>query len=312
MASLDDVLSDKPTEKTTEAPAPEPKAESTEPRAEPGDGLAADGQPKKENRRREHQKKEWEAQGRDPTTGQFVAKQEKNEAPKPEAKPEAKHEPKPEPKPAEVKAEPAKPPQQEMSDKERAAFAAAADERKKRQELERRLAALEAAQQQKPKEEPKKFWDDPDAALKNHEQALRNVEVNTRLQTAELIARGKYTDYDETIAHFAELVKQYPGLGPQMVQQIDPAEFAYRTAKNHREMQQAGGLDKLRAEIDAKARAEERAKVEAEFKAKQEQMERERAAIPPSLSDVRGAAPGQRAAVWGGPTPLADVLTGKR
>lgn len=304
MDSLADVLNEKPTEK--EEQAPEPKAEApAEARAEPDKGLAADGQPRTENRRREHQKREWEAQGRDPETGQFVAKPKQDEAPKEpakETKQEAKHEEKPAPKPAETKA-----PAQELTEKERAAFAAAADERRKRQELERRLEALERSQQ-KPAEPKKAFWDDPEGALKANEQSLREVQVQTRLQTSEIIARSKYQDFDEKIAVFAEMVEKNPALGAQFVQQAHPAEYAYQAAKNHQEMQQAGGLEGLRKKIEEETAARVRAEVEAEYRKREEEAARQRAAIPPSLSDVRGGTGTRAAPVWGGPPSLEEVL----
>ena len=61
----------------------------------------------------------------------------------------------------------------------------------------------------------------------------------------------------------------------------------------------------------AKARADERSKVEAEFKTRQEALEKERAALPPSLSDARGAARPPVGPVYTGPTPLSDVLSGR-
>ncbi len=132
--------------------------------------------------------------------------------------------------------------------------------------------------------------------------------LNTRLQTAELIARSRYPDFDEKVGKFAELVQHIPGLAQQWLGSADPAEFAYRTGKNHLEIAQAGSLDKLREEIDKKARTEERAKVEAEFKAKQDEADRQRAALTGSLSDVRGGTGAPQRPAWNGPTPWGDIL----
>lgn len=289
--SLDDVLNEKKEEK--------PAKDLVE-QAQESDKTPASDETKLEverakSLRAEHRKKEWIAQGRDPETGQFVKEEVKAEEKKPEVK-------------AEEKKEPEKP-KEELTAKEKAAFAAVADERRKRQELERRLAEL----QPKPSaaEQPKAFWDDPEGALKRHEAAIAQTALNTRLQTAELIARNKYQDFDEKIARFSELVSNTPGLAPQWLNSPDPAEFAYRTAKNHMELQDAGSLEQMRADIEKKVRAEERAKVEGEFKAKAEALEKERAALPGSLSDVRGVSSQRAVPVWGGPTPLDEVLRGK-
>lgn len=302
MSTLDDVLADKPV--TTEVPKEPAEPAEPGPKAEPDKGLAADGQPRTENRRREHQKREWEAQGRDPATGQFV-KKDTQEAPKePEKKSEA---PKAEPAKAAEPAKPAAPPQEEMTPRERAAFAKAADETRKRQALEQELAQLRSGQPAKPAEPAKTFWDNPDAALKSQQQQLATERVNIRLQTAEMIARSRYTDLDEKLEIFRGLVQQNPGLVQPWITAADPAEYAYRLAKNHQELQAVGGLEEMRKKIADETAAKVRAEEEAKYKAKLEEHERQRAALPPTLSDVRGASTG-KAAVWGGPTPLSDVL----
>jgi len=302
MASLDDVLSDKPIEQPkAEAPA-EPKGE---PLAEPTPPPAADGQPTTHNIRREHQKKEWAAQGRDPETGQFVSKPKE-----PEKKPEATKEPE---KPAEA-AKPAAPPQEEMTAKERAAFAAAADERRKRQALEQELAQLRQAQQPAKPADPaapaKTFWDNPDEALKTEEQKRQATMVHTKLMTSEMIARSRYTDFDEKIATFKTLVEQNPALVQAWIASPDPATYAYNLAKNHAELQQVGGLEEMRKKIEADTAARVRKEVEAEQAAKAAEQEKLRAGLPGSLSDVRGATTGKTPA-WGGPTPLGSILSGK-
>lgn len=302
--SLDDILS----EKKSEAPSAEPPTEAAPP-AEPKEPKTETPEVERaSSRRKEHQRREWDAQGRDPETGQF--KKKDAEAATPEKPPEA-------PKAAETpKPEPAKPadPTAEMSPKEKAAFAAAADERRKRQALEQELAryrqqpAAAPAHPGQPQAPAKTFWDDPEGAFKTEDQKRREHEVRTRLTVSEMIARSKYQDFDEKVAKFTELAQATPGLGQQMLASADPAEFVYRTSKNHAVIEQAGGVDKLLAEREAKARAEERAKVEAEFKAKDEERERQRQALPGSLSAATGAGRRQTAPVFGGPTPLVDIL----
>ena len=289
--SLDDVLSDKP-EKPAEKPVQTELAiEDTAPAKEEAKVERST------SLRKEHLKKEYIAQGRDPETGQFVPAKEEPTKAAPE---------KAAPAPEKAPEKPAAPPAQELTEKERAAFAAAASERRKRQDLERQLAEVRKTQQPIT-EQAKAFWDDPEAHFKTAEERMQQIARETHLKTAEMLARARYKDFDDKIAAFAEIVQQTPGLAHQWLADADPAEFAYRLGKNHIDLQQAGSLDKLRAEIETKARADERTKVEAEFKAKQEAAAKQRAELPPTLSDVRGAAM-QHTPVWTGPTPLSDVL----
>ncbi len=269
---LEDVLSDK------EPPKPEPVANESD----------------QDNIRAKHLAKEYEAQGRDPQTGQFLKKEPE---PKVEAKPEPKVETKPEPKARE-----------EFTEKERAFLRAAEEERRKRQDLERQLAEYRAPKEKT--EEKKSFWDDPEGHLKSFEssleQKLTQREINTKLQTSEVIARSRYKDFDEKVTIFSELMRETPALHAQMVAASDPAEFVYRTAARTKMIQEAGSIDELRAKIEK----ETREKLEAEYKAKEKDLEKQRAALTGSLSEVKGAAPQQRT-VYSGPTPLGDILKGK-
>lgn len=306
--SMDDILSDKKPEKPA-AEKPEPQAEASEKPDKP----EREEVERAKSRRKEHQRREWEAQGRDPETGQFVKKEpeakveekpaEKKEAEKPEAK---AAEAKPEAKPAEKPAE--KPAQPEMTERERALLRAAQEERRKRQELEARFAQQPQPQAQQQQQVEKKFWDDPETALAKHEERVQRTMMQNRIQTSEMLARSRYADFDEKATQFAALAKQNQALAVQWISAPDPSEFAYRYAKNVADIEQAGGVEKLVADREAKARAEERAKVEAEFKAKLEEAERKRAELPGTLSDVKGAATRQSVPAWSGPTAMEDIL----
>lgn len=214
---------------------------------------------------------------------------------------EASKEEKPEPKKEEKTAAP------QFTDKERAYYASAMDERRKRQALETQLAQLRAARAE-PKEEGEKktFWDDPEAALEAfRNQTLaetRQQSLNTRVNTSELIARSKYQDFDEKVEIFKELMGQNPGLHQQFMGSPDPGEFVYKTAKFHKDLQGAGNIDNLRAQIEK----ETRIKIEAELKEKEGKLKKEREALPGTLSDARGTK--QQAVVWSGPSALDDIL----
>ena len=243
--------------------------------------------------------KEQDAQGRvrDKETGQYVAKT----PPKEEAVAPAKAEESA--KPA-AQAAPDAAVQQEFTEKEKAFLRAAQEERGKRQALEARLAAIEAA---KPQEPAKTFWDDPEAALKAHEDRIRQESTNARLQMAEFSARQRHADFDEKIATFSQVAQQTPGLIQQWLAAPDPAEYAYQLGKNHLELKQVGSLEEMRAKIERETTTRVRAEVEAELKAKAEALEKARAAIPESLSAARSTGTANRP-VWSGPTPLDSIL----
>jgi hypothetical protein len=294
--SLDEILSDKPTE-TVEV-APEPVVETTK---DPVEQQQAERNKSIKDTWRD---KEQEAQGRvrDPATGQFVTKEAPKEgttAPKEEPKAEVKVEAKPEPK-QEFK------PVEELTPKEKAAFAKAADETRKRQALERRLAELEAQAGGGAKEAPKSFWDDPEGALNKQKQEIQQAIVGTRLQTSEAIARGRHQDFDEKVAVFTELAHSVPGLGAQMMASGDPAEFVYRTATNHQLLQQAGGINELRKKIEEETTVKVRKQIEEELRVKAETLAKERAALPGSLTEAPSK--GVNRPVWYGPTSMDDIL----
>lgn len=283
MDSMTDILSDKEPEKqeVVEAPAEAPPIEAEKSEVE-----------LPQSRRKAHLAKEYEAQGRDPATGQFIPK----DAPKEEVKAEVKAEPKVEAKP-EVKA-----PQQEMTEKERGFLRGLEEERRKRQELERQIAEIKKAQ---PQPEKKTFWDDPEGHLAEHDKKQDARERGIILNVSERLARSRYADFDQNIAAFSELLNSPSGAAvqAQFISSQDPAELAYKIGKHHRELKEVGSIDDLRAKIEK----ETRAKLEAEYKTKQEEFEKARAALPSSLSDVKGATK-QHTPVFKGPTPFEDIL----
>src|SRR3990167_3720428 len=198
----------------------------------------------------------------------------------------------------EVKEEKAK--EAPFTDREKAFLARAEDEKRKRQELEDRFRQQPQAPQAP--QEPKTFWDDPEGSLKSFQNRLFQEITKTRLNTAEIVARSRYPDFEETLSGFDEMVKTTPGLYEKWISSSDPADFAYKTVKSHKELQEAGDIDKLRAKIEK----ETRIKIEAELKDKAKKLHDEREAIPQSLSEVRGT-PGSKV-MWNGPEPLESIL----
>lgn len=285
--TLDSILDEKPT-----PPPVEPKLDTPPPVETP--------EAKKEQyttKKKEWRDKEQEAQGRvrDPDTGQYAPKEVKEvpvEAPKEEVKTETKVE-----KPVE-----------EYTVREKAAFAKAADETRKRQALERQLAQI--AEKMKQPEKP--FYDDPDGALARQKAELEGKlsygMLATKVHTSESIARSRYKDYDEKFSVFNELVQRSPYLAEQAFQSEDPAEFAYQTAFTEMNLRAAGGVANMRQKMEEEIRAKVRSELEAELKRKQESLEKDRAALPGSLTDVQSK--GTNRPVWGGPPTLDEILKG--
>lgn len=215
-------------------------------------------------------------------------------------------EPVPEPTPAPAAPEPE--PIDEttgMSPKEKAFYTKAQDEKRKRQELEREIQELRGRNTpQQPPQEKKEFWEDPEGNLKTYEERMRQIAVETRLNTSEQIARSKYDDFDEKVNIFKAALDRAPWLFEEAKKSANPAEFVYKTAKNYQELQQAGDLDTVRKNMEQELRV----KLEAEFKAKEEAKRKELDEIPKSLSEVRNT--GVNRPVWNGPEPLDSILKG--
>ena len=301
---LNDILSDKPIEREEPAPpAAEPAAEPREPSSE----APAVETPKQQSRRKAHQAKEFEAQGRD-ASGRFLPKEE----PAPAAAPAEPVAPAPAATPSPAAAAPAatptpaSPQPEQMTEKEKAFLRAAQEERQKRQALEQELAKL---RQPQPAEQPKTFYEAPDEALQTHEQKMEKLGVKIRLDTSEQIARGRYTDFDAHAQAFVEAVQMAPQLYAQMLQSPDPAEFAYQTGKRHAEIQKYGGVQQWEQQKEQELRARIKAELEAEAKKREEEQKRLRDALPGSLSGTPGAR--HSAVTWSGPTPLENILGGK-
>jgi len=279
--TLDSILDEKPVEKIDT-----PVVDSTPPPEKPD----------YTTKKKEWRDKEQEAQGRvrDKETGQYTPKEVKEEVKEPVKEEVKAPEVKPEVKPVE-----------EYSAREKAAFSKAADETRKRQALERQLAELQ-------KEPPKPFYDDPEGALARHraeqKQELDQAILATRVQTSESIAKSRYKDYDEKFAIFNELVQKSPYLAEQAFTSPDPAEFAYQTGATEKNLREAGGVENMRQKMEADLRVKIKAELEAELQKKKEDLEKDRAALPGSLTDVQSK--GNNRPVWGGPPTLDDVLKG--
>lgn len=179
-------------------------------------------------------------------------------------------------------------------------FQALADERRKRQELESRLAEMEKAQA--PESKPNLF-EDPDTwekaldeRMERKLQAVRQESEQKFLALVEQAAKARHTDFDEVAQIFAATARTTPGLIEEARNAPDPAEFIYQAGRNLKRFQEAGSIDALIAQAEARG-AE---------KARQELQGKPAPRIPESLTDVTGS--GDRAPQAFAPKPLSDLL----
>jgi hypothetical protein len=224
-----------------------------------------------------------------------------------EAAPEA-----PEAPPAE-KAEAAppaaeKPPEEPKDSKPPPGFVphqALAEERRKRQEYERELSALRQKAQEAEAAKPKpNLFESPDEWEKHLEERVTRItaEAEARAQArfialAEQDARTRYPDYEEAVQAFTEAARETPALIEEARAATNPVEFVYKSGKNLKTFREAGSLEELIKQ--AEARGEERARQALQSKPVPE--------VPESLTDIAGAK-GETTKTWSGPKPLTDLL----
>ena len=184
------------------------------------------------------------------------------------------------------------------------------DERRKRQELERQLGEMQQRLMQQPPPPPQPVpdqWEDPEghthyliqqAAVTAREEALAEVRRERVMLSAEA-AKQRHPDYIDKVAVFEQLSAQNPALAQTMLQQVDPAEYAYNIAKQHEEFSKYGSLDAMIAAKKAEWEAEALAGLKASLSPAQ--------SAPTSLAAERsvGARSGP---AWSGPVSLNELL----
>ena len=182
---------------------------------------------------------------------------------------------------------------------------ALAEERRKRQEYERELAAYRQRIDEAEKAKPKpNLFEAPEEWEKHLEERVTRIasEAEQRAQArfiawAEQDAKTRYPDYEDAVQAFAEAAQNTPGLIEEARNAANPVEFAYRSGKNLKTFREAGSLEELIKQ--AEARGEERARQALQPKPVPE--------VPESLTDVAGAT-GDKATTWAGPKPLDQLL----
>lgn len=177
-------------------------------------------------------------------------------------------------------------------------FQALADERRKRQELEQRLAQLEAKPEAKPNlfEDPDNWEKALDERVERKLAAVRQESEQKFLVLVEQAAKARHTDFEDVARVFAEAAQVTPGLIDEARQAADPAEFIYQAGRNLKRVREAGSIEELIKQ--AEARGEERARLELSGKAQPK--------IPESLTDIAGT--GERAPQAFTPKPITELL----
>lgn len=199
-------------------------------------------------------------------------------------------------------------------------IAALKDERTKRQQAEEQLRKYEehfrALEQQM--SQPAQFQQetglDPETqafidlvreqvsaeVLQNVQSYTQNQFLMERGKIAEMRARDRYQDYDDTVEHFKMAAGENQFLMQELLKADDPAEYAYRVGKQVQEARslgQAPSREQMEAEMEARLR--EKLKAELGLPATRQ--------APSTLAAERSV--GTRSGpAWTGPVPLGDLL----
>lgn len=183
---------------------------------------------------------------------------------------------------------------------------------KERERIRQKEQALEAQRQQPTPEDKKGFWDDPEGAIATVEQRVEQRMLQERLNISEMYARERHADYQEKLDAFADMVRENPALYHQMMQQANPAEFAYKTASSTLKLKEMGDPQeyerKLRENIEAELRAKIAAEAEAQKAAQVEEAIKQK--LPKSGFSEKRSVGGVKNPPYSGPRPLGDILRG--
>jgi hypothetical protein len=173
------------------------------------------------------------------TVPETVPEPEKAEEPEPEKEPEQEQKQEPKEQPEDVNG---------------LKYAITA-ERQRRQEAEDRLKQL-LEQQKKPAEKKEFDWENPNNSLESVKKEFQVELEKAKLDMSSAACAARHEDYQQKEQTFISLVAENPALYNTMMQQRDPAEWAYNYAKRHETMQRIGNdpsayENELRARIEA-------------------------------------------------------------
>lgn len=172
---------------------------------------------------------------------------------------------------------------------------------------ERKRFQSELDELRKPKEEetPTDFFEDPEAALKQRDQAFNDQLLKQKLEMSQAMAEQNHADFNEVLGKFNTAMETDASLGARAkiiwndaLSKAHPAEEIYKAVKRELALQEISDPDELRKKIEAEVRAE---------LAKEKPEEKPAPDIPESLADERSV--GSRSGPeWAGPTPLGEII----
>ena len=116
------------------------------------------------------------------------------------------------------------------------------DERRKRQQLESELEKLkkqiQSGEQQESTDEQdySELIEDPKRFAASIRKQIENDLFNERVLASQEEMKATHNDYDELESEFIDLSKQDPSLHQRLRKSLNPAKFAYDTAKKAREV----------------------------------------------------------------------------
>lgn len=155
--------------------------------------------------------------------------------------------------------------------------AKAADEVRKRQALEAQLAASN-------QDEQKAFdWDAPEKTIDSVKSEMTATMNQKLINLSAAQCASRHDDYAEKEQKFIQMANENPTLVTEMMNQADPAEWAYNMASQRMFTDEVGSNPKA---YEEKLRAKIRAEIEAEYSTKANDTKQLADSLPPSSKSL--------------------------
>lgn len=173
-------------------------------------------------------------------------------------------------------------------------------------DLERQLNAVRAAQAQQSAPEPEAIteddFEDPQKLVEKIETRFQQKFDAYRYSSSEEAARAQFSDYEEVMRSYQDVVNSSPGLAQEVDRAALPAVHAYQRVKAHLDAKQAGDPQVVEKRIESEVErrvAEAMEKVRADLGAR----------LPSGLAASAGATGAATAegVPWQGRTPLSKL-----
>lgn len=174
-------------------------------------------------------------------------------------------------------------------------------------QLEQQLNSMRAAQQaaSAPQPDPitEEDFDDPQKLVAKIESRFQKKFDAYRYSSSEEQARAQYSDYEDVMRNYADVVNAAPGLAQEVDRAALPAVTAYQRTKAYLDTKALGDPTQVESRIQnevEKRVAAAMEKVRADLGSR----------LPQGIAAAAGATGGGRAEgqPWAGPTPLDKVL----